>query len=162
MNKLLIETPLQAALLYPRSIENLASAIRTLKKKHALSQLTLLVVAHRQDTIDYNALQSILDLEFPQAKSEIITIPLKGIMQKTWSTLKRHIAFEPMPLPNDEQRKNNLRAIATHRKHMIQHLATKLEILLLESYCLQSGKTGFVVRKDQPRPLASQPEMIEL
>ncbi len=157
-----IENATQGVLLYPRSIETLASALRTLKKKHSLSHLTLLVVAQRQDSIDYSALQSILDLEFPQEKNEIVTIPLKGIMQKSWSTLKRHIAFEPMPVTNDENRKNKMRVITLHQSSLIQHLATKLERSLLEIYCLHMGKVGFVAKVSQSAAAKTELEIIEL
>lgn len=157
-----IENATQGVLLYPRSIETLASALRKLKKKHSLSHLTLLVVAHRQDSIDYTALQSILDLEFPQETNEIVTIPLKGIMQKSWSTLKRHIAFEPMPPANDENRKNKMRVITTHQRNLIQHLATKLEKTLLETYCLHTGKAGFVTKVSQSAAANTELEIIEL
>lgn len=161
MSKVLKEKSTQAVLLYPRSPESLASTLRTLKKQHSLAHVTLLVVAQRQDNIDYSALQSILDLEFPLEKNEIVTIPLKGIMQKTWSTLKRHIAFEPTPSPNDEHRKNKMRIMAGHNRHLIEHTATSLERLLLETYCLHTGKVGFVAKVSQSSA-APQLEIIEL
>lgn len=157
-----IETATQGVLLYPRSIETFASALRTLKKKYSVSHLTLLVVEQRQDSIDYSALQSILNLEFPQETNEIVTIPLKGIMQKSWGTLKRHITFEPMPPANDENRKNKMKRITTHQKSLIQHLATKLERLLLEIYCLHTKKVGFVAKVNQSVSAASELEIIEL
>lgn len=156
------ENPVEGVLLYPRSIEMLASAVRTLKKKHSLTHLTLLVIEHRQDKIDYAALQSVLDLEFLQAKNEIVTIPLKGMMQKSWSTLKRSIAFEPMPSTNDENRKNKMRLITMHQRNLIQHLATKLEKTLLETYCLHTGKTGFMAKVSQSASAKIQLEIIEL
>ena len=156
------ENTTDGVLLYPRSIEALASAVRTLKKKHSISHLTLLVIEHRQDKIDYAALQSILDLEFLQAKYEIVTIPLKGIMQKSWSTLKRHIAFEPMPIANDENRKNKMRVITLHQRSLIQHLATKLERSLLEIYCLHIGKVGFVTKVSKSAAAKTELEIIEL
>lgn len=161
MSKVLKRKSVQAVLLYPRSPESLVSALRTLKKQHSLARVTLLVIAQRQDKIDYCALQSILNVEFPLEKNEIITIPLKGIIQKTWSTLKKHIAFEPAPSSNDEYRKNKMRVMARHNRHLIEHTVTKLERLLLETYCLHTGKVGFVAKVSQSST-APRLEIIEL
>ena len=152
----------QGVLLYPRSIEILANTLRTLKQKYSLSSITLLVVEHRRDTIDYSALQSIVDLEFPEKKNEIVTIPLKGIMQKSWNTLKRSLAFEPAPQSHESDRKIKLRAITQHNREMIDHLALKLERMLLEMYCFRSRKVGFVTKASQSASTKKEAEIIEL
>jgi hypothetical protein len=156
------EPSTQAVLLYPRSIEILANTLRSLKQKHSLSGITLLVVAHRADTIDYTALQSIVDGEFPGADNKIVTIPLKGMMQKSWSTLKKSLELEPAPLTHEADRKSKLKAITYHNREMIDHMASKLERMLLEMYCFHSGKVGFATKVSQSASAKKEPEIIEL
>jgi hypothetical protein len=153
---------LEAVLLHPHSAEALANAIRSFKKKYSPTHFTLLVISHRKDKIDYAALQSIVDLEFPKVTNKIVTIPVKGIMQKTWSTLKRNMEFAPTPQPNDANRKTKARSIASHNKHLLDYLAHRQERLLLEMYCLHAGAVGFALKRLQSATEKSQVEIIEL